>query len=104
MLNKKKEDRPLIVDLIDFFYEKQIRVRSLNPTECESPVARKNRSKQIYGSLEDLISQMGDEDRDNYHGYKESQVKAFNKKRLIEKNKLGINNDFDALKNRVKAG
>lgn len=47
---------------------------------------------------------MGDEDRDNYHGYKESQVKAFNKKRLIEKNKLGINNDFDALKNRVKAG
>ena len=44
MLHKKKEDRPLIVDLIDFFYEKQIKVRSLNPSDCESPTQKKNKS------------------------------------------------------------
>jgi hypothetical protein len=32
------------------------------------------------------------------------QVKAFNKKRLIEKNKIGMVNDFSSMKNRVQAG
>ena len=32
------------------------------------------------------------------------QVKAFNKKRLMEKNKMGMVNDFSSMKNRVQAG
>ena len=31
-------------------------------------------------------------------------MKSFNKKRMIEKNTIGINHDFNALKNRIKAG
>ena len=31
-------------------------------------------------------------------------MKSFNKKRMIEKNTIGITNDFSALKNRIMAG
>ena len=47
MLHKKKQDRPLIVDLIDFFYDKQIKIRSLYPNDCESPRI-KGKSNKMY--------------------------------------------------------
>ena len=43
-------------------------------------------------------------DKENYKCFKEQQVKSFNKKRMIEKNTIGINHEFSALKNRIKAG
>jgi hypothetical protein len=42
-------------------------------------------------------------DLNNIDLYKKKQVRAFDKKRLIEKNKLGMNQEFAALKNRVSA-
>ena len=74
-LHKKKEMRPLITDLIDYFKEKQV------------PVTTK----------------MTELDKQNYKRFKEQQVKSFNKKRMIEKNTIGINHEFSALKNRIKA-
>jgi hypothetical protein len=44
------------------------------------------------------------EDANSYHDYKEKQMKAYNKKRLIEKNKLGMNNEFNRLKTQVTVG
>ena len=76
MLNKKKEMRPLITDLIDYFKDKQV------------PVQIK----------------MSEVDKQNYKSYKELQAKSFNKKRMIEKNTIGINQEFSALKSRIKAG
>ena len=76
MLHKKKEMRPLITDLIDYFKDKQV------------PIPFK----------------MSELDRQNYKRFKEQQVKSFNKKRMIEKNTIGINHEFSALKNRIKAG
>ncbi len=43
-------------------------------------------------------------DKQNYKWFKEQQGKAFSKKRMIEKNTIGINHEFSALKNRIKAG
>ena len=76
MLHKKKEMRPLITDLIDFFKEKSV------PTNVK----------------------LSDIDKQNYKRFKDYQVKSFNKKRMIEKNTDGINHQFSALKNRIKAG
>ena len=76
MLHKKKEMRPLITDLIDYFKDKQV------------PIPMK--LTEIY--------------KQNYKRFKEQQVKSFNKKRMIEKNTIGINHEFSALKNRIKAG
>jgi len=76
MLDKKKEMRPLITDLIDYFKDKQVPV-SLKLSDC---------------------------DKQNYKRFKEQQVNSFNKKRMIEKNTIGINHEFSALKNRIKAG
>lgn len=66
MLHKKKEMRPLMTDLIDFFREKQV------------PISAK----------------MTELDLDNYKRFKDLQVKSFNKKRMIEKNTIGINHEF----------
>ena len=76
MMNKKKEQRPLITDLLDYFKDKQV------------PIQIK------WSTL----------DKENYKLFKEQQVKSFNKKRMIEKNTIGINHEFSALKNRIKAG
>ena len=76
MMNKKKEQRPLITDLVDYFKEKQV------------PIPMK----------------LSEVDKENYKRFKEQQVKSFNKKRMIEKNTIGINHEFSALKNRIKAG
>ena len=76
MLHKKKEMRPLITDLVDYFKDKQV----------------------------PLQVRMTELDKDNYKRFKEQQVKSFNKKRMIEKNTIGINHEFSALKNRIKAG
>ena len=76
MLHKKKEMRPLITDLVDFFREKQV------------PAGMK----------------MSAIDQENYKRFKEYQVKSFNKKRMIEKNTIGITHEFSQLKNRIKAG
>lgn len=75
MLHKKKEMRPLISDLIDYFKEKQV------------PVPMK----------------LSEVDKQNFKSFKEQQVKSFNKKRMIEKNTIGINQEFSALKSRIKA-
>ena len=78
MLNKRKELRPLVTDLIDYFKEKQLPLQlSTHGTEL---------------------------DKMNYKSFKEQQMKSFNKKRMIEKNTIGITNDFSALKNRIMAG
>ena len=76
MLHKKKEMRPLITDLIDYFKEKSV------PSSVK----------------------LSEIDKQNYKRFKEYQVKSFNKKRMIEKNTIGINHEFSALKNRIKAG
>ena len=47
---------------------------------------------------------MSELDQENYKKFKESQVKSFNRKRMIEKNTFGINHEFSQLKNRIKAG
>ena len=47
---------------------------------------------------------MSEVDKQNYKSYKELQAKSFNKKRMIEKNTIGINQEFSALKSRIKAG
>ena len=66
MLHKKKEMRPLITDLIDYFKEKQVAI----------PM------------------QQSELDQQNYMHFKEQQVKSFNKKRMIEKGTIGINHEF----------
>jgi len=81
MLNKKKEMRPLVTDLIDFFNEKHI-ASTLHLAELK----------------------LADLDKQNYKDFKSEQAKSFNKKRMIEKNTIGITNDFSALKNRIVAG
>ena len=40
----------------------------------------------------------------NFQSFKDQQIKSFNKKRMIEKNTIGIKKDFSALKNRILAG
>ena len=81
MLNKKKEQRPLITDLIDYFKDKHI------PTSLH---------------LGDL--KQTELDKQNYKDFKSEQANSFKKKRMIEKNTIGITNDFSALKNRIVAG
>jgi len=83
MLHKKKEERPLVVDLIDFFTEQQV------PSSIHLKPSKLNATDL------DLV---------NYRNFCERQVKSFNKKRMIEKNTMGIMKDFQQLKNRVVAG
>ena len=75
MLHKKKEERPLITNLIDYFNEQRI------------PYAL----------------QLTELDNANLSDYKSGKVKAFDKKRQIEKNTIGISKDFSALKSRIIA-
>ena len=78
MLQKKKEDRPIITDVIDYFNERRV------------PCA-----------ISTVLSPL---DRTNYQQYKELKASAFEKKRRIETNKMGITKDFSALKDRINEG
>ena len=77
MLAKKKDERPIITDLLDYFKEQKI------------PYALKMGLTEL--------------DKNNMNEYKSGKVKAFDKKRQIEKNTIGISKDFNALKNRIIA-
>ena len=78
MFVKKKEERPLISNLIAYFTEQKI------------PYAIKTGLSPL--------------DQQNLDEYKSGKVSAFDKKRMIEKNTIGITKDFSALKNRIMAG
>lgn len=75
MLQKKKEDRPIITDLIDFLRDRQ-------------------KVKFTFSTL----------DQSNYQNYKSLSVKQFETKRVKEKNMNSYNKDFDALKKRIQQG
>lgn len=76
MLNKKKEDRPIITDLIEYFGEKKV--------PCFKMA---------------VLSQL---DQQNYQEYK-GKGKVFEKKRTQEKNLQTYNKDFEKLKARIQA-
>ncbi len=75
MLEKKKNNRPLVIDLIDFFTP----MTSLGSTFNikKSPV-----------------------DYENYVNYTEQCKQAYDRKRLIESNTVSINDEFSAMKQR----
>lgn len=75
MLQKKKEDRPIITDLIDYLRDRQ-------------------KVKHTFSPL----------DQSNYQNYKSLSVKQFETKRVKEKNMNSYNKDFDALKKRIQQG
>ena len=74
-LMKKKEDRPIITDLIEYFAERKVsafRVALLTPL-----------------------------DQVNYRNYKSMTVQTIEKKRTQEKNMTSYNKDFEQLKRRI---
>ena len=73
MLEKKKNNRPLVIDLIDFF--------SFSPN--------------VFSLKKNEI------DMENYNTYTSQSKEAFDRKRLIESNQVSINDEFSALKKRV---
>lgn len=75
MLMKKKEDRPIITDLIDYFNDRQV--------PC---------FKQA------LLTEL---DQENYQKYKSLSVRPFEKKRSLEKNMTSYSKDFQELKKRI---
>lgn len=74
MLEKKKKNRPLIIDLIEYF------------------------TTSVVGNFN---IKLGSDDFESYQKYSEFCKKAYDKKRLIEGNQINIKNDFTALKRRV---
>eukprot|EP00347_Sterkiella_histriomuscorum_P002185 403369139 len=74
LLDKKKNNRPLVVDLIDYFSQSVPQNFSLK---------------------------QGTVDFENYTRYSEKCRKAFDKKRMIESNQISIKNEFSALKRRI---
>lgn len=78
MLMKKKEDRPIITDVIDYFNEKKV------------PCA--------------ICTVLSPIDKAHYQLYKDGKAHAFVKKRAIEKNTVGITRDFSSLKSRISEG
>ena len=77
MLEKKKNNRPLVIDLIDYFVQMPPQV-GLRFNIKKSPV-----------------------DMENYSNYTEQCKHAYDRKRLIENNQVSINDEFSALKRRV---
>ena len=75
MLEKKKNNRPLIIDLIDYF------------TQQAMP--------SVFNIKKNLI------DYQNYVNYSEKSKQAYDRKRMIESNQVSINDEFSALKRRV---
>lgn len=74
LLQKKKNNRPLVTDLLDFF------------------------SQNVSNSYQ---LKEGSVDFQNYKRYHEQCRQAFDKKRMIESNQFTIKNEFSALKKRV---
>ena len=96
MLHKKKEDRPLVVDLVDLFYEKAIPIplNAINYTESSQKEYGFEIEKGIFRngrSLDEFMDKLSPLDLGNIELYKKKHIRAFDKKRLIEKNKLGMN-------------
>jgi hypothetical protein len=75
LLDKKKNNRPLVIDLVDYFHQ----------------------SVPQYN----LTLKLDSIDQENYTRYSEKCRKAFDKKRMIESNQISIKNEFSALKRRV---
>ena len=75
LLEKKKNNRPLVIDLIDYF------------TTISVP-----------GNFN---IKANENDFENYSRYSEKCRQAFDRKRMIESNQISIKNDFSALKRRV---
>ena len=83
MLEKKKNNRPLVIDLIDYF--------------MQTPMP-----PQIGGGLNfNLKKSNGGVDLENYSNYTEQCKHAYDRKRLIESNQVSITDEFSALKRRV---
>jgi hypothetical protein len=77
MLEKKKNNRPLVIDLIDYF------------NQVPQP------------SITNYIIKKGTVDHENFINYTEQCKHSYDRKRMIESNQVSINDEFSALKSRV---
>lgn len=77
MLEKKKNNRPLVIDLIDYFVQAPI-------PQMSSFIIKKNTV-----------------DHKNFINYTEQCKDSYDRKRMIESNQVSINDEFSALKRRV---
>ena len=78
MLEKKKNNRPLVIDLIDYFNQTPMPNLGLTFNIKKNPI-----------------------DYQNFISYSEQGKQAYDRKRLIESNQVSINDEFSALKRRV---
>jgi len=85
MLEKKKNNRPLIIDLIEYF----------NQMTSASSVVVGGSSTSVFNLKKNPV------DYQNFVNYSEKSKQAYDRKRMIESNQVQITDEFSALKRRV---